>query len=140
MTLPLWGADVPGPNSEGDGPAGRGRPEPRRLSLVRLSGEIARSLASVGRVAVEGEVHRPQTSRAGWVYFTLRDRAAQLPVTCPARNLRRCRTVDGERVAAVVSQALRRIALGQRGSPAPIETARDDALGLGLSVLKAVAL
>jgi exodeoxyribonuclease VII large subunit len=71
------------------------------LSLVRLSGEIARSLSGIGRVAVEGEVYRPQTSRGGWVYFTLRDRAAQLPVVCPARHARRCRTVNGERVLVV---------------------------------------
>ena len=31
-------------------------------------------------MAVEGEVYRPQTYRAGRTYFTLRDRAAQMPV------------------------------------------------------------
>jgi exodeoxyribonuclease VII large subunit len=46
-------------------------------------------------------VYRPQVSKAGWVYFTLRDRAAQINVTCPARNARRCRAVNGERVVAV---------------------------------------
>ena len=46
-------------------------------------------------------MHRPQTSRGGWVYFTLRDRAAQLPIACPARNARRCRAVAGERVVVV---------------------------------------
>jgi len=102
MTLPLWG-----PGSEGTpGPPGRPargptKPEPRRLTLVRLAGEIARSLSLIGRVAVEGEVYRPQTSRAGWVFFTLRDRAAQLPVACPARHTRRCRAVNGERVLVV---------------------------------------
>jgi exodeoxyribonuclease VII large subunit len=60
-------------------------------------------LAGIGRIAVEGEVHRPQTSRGGWIYFTLRDRAAQLPVVCPARHSRRCRTVAGERVLVVGS-------------------------------------
>ena len=47
---------------------------------------------------------------------------------------------DGARVVALVSEALRRIALGERSCAAPIEHARDDALGLGLSLLKAVAL
>ncbi|MDQ1370367.1 MAG: hypothetical protein QOF20_2720, partial [Acidimicrobiaceae bacterium] len=32
---------------------------PRTVTLVRLAGEIARSLAPVGRVSVEGEVYRP---------------------------------------------------------------------------------
>jgi len=35
------------------------------------------------------------------VYFVLRDRAAQMPVVCPSRNSRRCRTVAGERVTVV---------------------------------------
>jgi exonuclease VII large subunit len=69
--------------------------------LVRLAGEIARQLADIGRVAVEGEVYRPQTYRAGRTYFTLRDRAAQMPVSFPARAARRCRAVDGERVLVV---------------------------------------
>ena len=52
-------------------------------------------------MAVEGEVHRPQTFRSGWTYFVLRDRAAQVPVACPARHARRCRAVAGERVIVV---------------------------------------
>ncbi len=70
----------------------------RRLSLVRLSSEIARSVATVGRVAVEGEVVQPGASRSGAVYFTLRDRVAQITVVCPRARLARCRTVHGERV------------------------------------------
>jgi exodeoxyribonuclease VII large subunit len=70
----------------------------RRLSLVRLSSEIARSMATVGKVAVEGEVVQPNTARTGAVYFTLRDRAAQITVVCPRARLGRCRTVHGERV------------------------------------------
>jgi exodeoxyribonuclease VII large subunit len=89
MTLPLWG------------PAPSDKAAPRRLTLVRLAGEIARSLSVIGRVAVEGEVYRPQSSRSGWVFFVLRDRAAQLPVACPARHTRRCRTVNGERALVV---------------------------------------
>lgn len=91
MTLPLW------PEESG------GRQPPRQLTLVRLAGEVARCLSGIGRVAVEGEVYRPQTSRSGWVFFTLRDRVSQVPVACPARNARRCRAVNGERVMVVGS-------------------------------------
>jgi exodeoxyribonuclease VII large subunit len=72
---------------------------PRRISLVRLSSDIARTLAGIGRVTVEGEVHDPRTRPGGPVFFTLRDRAAQLRVFCPARRVPHCRTVAGERVA-----------------------------------------
>jgi exodeoxyribonuclease VII large subunit len=109
MTLPFW-TDEPDRRQAGDLHGGQQdrsgrarREEPRRVTLVRLSGEIARSLASIGRVAVEGEVHRPQKSRSGWTFFTLRDRAAQMPVVCPARHARRCRTVGGERVLVLGS-------------------------------------
>ena len=74
---------------------------PRQLTLVRLAGEIAKSLSNIGRVAVEGEVHRPQVSRSGWTHFTLRDRAAQIPVVCPARWAKRCHAVNGERSMVV---------------------------------------
>ena len=101
MTLPFW---EPGPaGAGGPGVPARRDQSPRRLSLVQLSREIARSLATVGRVAVEGEVHRPRTSQGGWVFFVLRDRACQVSVVCPARNARRCRAVDGERVFVVGS-------------------------------------
>jgi len=70
----------------------------RRLSLVRLSTEIAKALAPVGRIAVEGEVHRPTRGATGGVWFTLRDRTVQVGVRCPASRVRRCRTVAGERV------------------------------------------
>lgn len=69
----------------------------RRVTLVRLSSEVARSLAAVGRVAVEGEVVRPKRHPGG-TYFTLRDRAAQMSVRCPASRTSRCRAVPGERV------------------------------------------
>src|SRR5579875_1529141 len=90
MTLPLWSGDVP-----------QRAQEPRRLSLVRLAGEIASALAVVGLVAVEGEVHRPTAKTGGRTYFTLRDRVAQISVFFAARNARRCRAVDGERVSVV---------------------------------------
>jgi exodeoxyribonuclease VII large subunit len=71
----------------------------RRLSLVRLSTEIAKAVAPVGRFAVEGEVHRPSRGATGRVWFTLRDRRSQISVTCPAARARRCRAVAGERVS-----------------------------------------
>ena len=73
---------------------------PRQLSLVKLSAEIARSLATVGRVSVEGEVHKPTKRPSGGVYFTLRDRVAQVQVWCPPARAARCRAVNGERVQA----------------------------------------
>jgi exodeoxyribonuclease VII large subunit len=71
---------------------------PRRVSLVRLSREIAQAMAPVGVVAVEGEVHRPTRGASGRVWFTLRDRVVQISVTCPANRAKRCRAVAGERV------------------------------------------
>ena len=72
--------------------------EVRTLSLVRLSTEIARAVAPVGRFAVEGEVHRPSRGQTGRLWFTLRDRRAQISVTCPPGRAKRCRAVAGERV------------------------------------------
>ena len=69
----------------------------RRLSLVRLSSEIGRSLAGIGRVAVEGDVVAPR-QHPGGTYFTLKDRAVQVSVRCPAGRAARCRVVAGERV------------------------------------------
>jgi exodeoxyribonuclease VII large subunit len=84
MTLPLF------PDKE----TGRHR----TVTLVRLAAEIARSIAAVGRISVEGEVYRPSRTGSGRVYFTLRDRAAQVTVMCPRAKVARCRTVAGERV------------------------------------------
>jgi len=47
---------------------------PRRMSLTRLAGLIAQAAGAIGRVAVEGEVHKPQSGRTGRQWFTLRDR------------------------------------------------------------------
>ncbi len=68
-----------------------------QVSLVRLSTLIARSVAGVGTVQTEGEVVRPST-RPGRVWFILRDRAAQVTVTCSSSRAGRCRAVHGERV------------------------------------------
>ena len=73
----------------------------RRISLVRLSSEIGRALATVGRIVVEGEVHRPNRGSTGAIYFSLRDRAVQVSVRCPAARAGRARVVEGERVAVV---------------------------------------
>lgn len=73
---------------------------PQRISLVRLCGVIARAAADIGRVDVEGEVHN--VKRYGnRTYFTLRDRAVQISVTCPPKSAARCRTVEGERVSVI---------------------------------------
>lgn len=87
MTMRLWNEPSPG--------------AARQVTLIRLAGEVARALGGVGRIAVEGEVYRPTTSRGGWVFFTLRDRAAQIDVKVPSGNVRRSRTVSGERVCVV---------------------------------------
>ncbi len=71
--------------------------EPRRVSLVRLAGEISRSLAPVGRIAVDGEVHSAHKGAAR-MYFTLRDRNARLRVVVAAKNVRHCKADDGEAV------------------------------------------
>jgi exodeoxyribonuclease VII large subunit len=76
---------------------------PRKLSLIKLSGEIARSVAAVGRVSVEGEVHQPKRRPSGGVYFTLRDRVAQISVWCSPARASRCRVVQGERVSVTGS-------------------------------------
>jgi exodeoxyribonuclease VII large subunit len=76
---------------------------PRRVSLIKLSGEIARAVATFGRVAVEGEVYQPRTLRSGTMFFTLRDRAAQIRVVVPGRRAARSRVVAGERVEVVGS-------------------------------------
>ena len=89
--------DTAGPSGSGDGL--------RRVSLVRLSAEIARSLADLGRIAVEGEVHKPSRGASGRIWFTLRDRTSQLRVTCPSSRAARCRAVAGERVCVTGSLA-----------------------------------
>ena len=71
----------------------------RNVTLVRLVSEVARAIGAIGKVTVEGEVHRPTTSAAGRTYFTLRDRAAQLSVAIPSARQKFCRVKDGERVA-----------------------------------------
>lgn len=72
---------------------------PRRVSLTRLVGEIARQLAQIGTITVEGEVHQAKIYGGGRTYFTLKDRTAQLSVVVPAGRKQWARVKDGERVA-----------------------------------------
>ena len=72
---------------------------PRRLSLTRLVGEVARQLANIGSITVEGEVHQAKVYGGGRIYFTLKDRTAQLSVVVPAGRKQWARVRDGERVA-----------------------------------------
>ncbi len=69
----------------------------RQVTLTRLSGEVARLLAPIGRIAVPGEVHQPK-AYASATYFTLKDRVASVTVRVPASARRRSRVVHGERV------------------------------------------
>jgi exodeoxyribonuclease VII large subunit len=72
--------------------------EVRPFTLTRLSSEIARSLAPIGRVAVPGEVAGNPSVYTSGAYFTLKDRQFVLSVHVPGRNLRRSHLVPGERV------------------------------------------
>ena len=76
--------------------------EPRRVSLVRLAGEISRGLSPIGRIAVDGEVHSAKAFNSRR-YFTLRDRNARISVTVAARNVRHCKADDGEAVRVIGS-------------------------------------
>lgn len=71
--------------------------EPRQISLVRLSGLVAKAVADIGLVIVEGEVQEPKWY-ANRAYFTLRDRTTQMSVTMPFRA-QKPRLVKGERIA-----------------------------------------
>jgi exodeoxyribonuclease VII large subunit len=71
----------------------------RHISLVKLAGEVARAVAEVGKVVVEGEVSRPTTSGANRTYFVLKDRGVQFNVVVPSTRQTFCRVKNGERVA-----------------------------------------
>lgn len=73
-------------------------PPVRAVSLIKLSSEIARSLAVIGRVAVEGEIHNVRRRPNGRIFLTLKDRAAQISVQVPGGKAKRVRIADGERV------------------------------------------
>lgn len=79
-------------------PESSGSSEPRKVSLTRLAGELARAVVGVGKIAVEGEVVKPWKGSGGAQGFTLKDRAAVISVRCPSSRRARCRVVAGERV------------------------------------------
>src|SRR5665213_2513430 len=81
-----------------DQPEAAGTAPPRTITLVRLASELARSVAAIGRVSVEGEVVNPRTYGGGRTFFTLKDRNAQMTVTVPGNRARWCRAVHGQRV------------------------------------------
>ena len=99
-------ADFPSPNrrvgghaSDNDAALPFAVPVVRRVSLVRLAGELARAVAEVGKVVVEGEVSRPTTSGANRTYFVMKDRGVQVSVVVPSSRQAFCRVRNGERVA-----------------------------------------
>ena len=105
-----WGSaeSIPGPTSPaesapewtavvGSGPAS----SVRTVSLTRLYAEVGRALAVPGRVQVEGDVHDRRVTQQGAIWFTLRDRALDLPVLISGGRARKSRIVDGERVSVV---------------------------------------
>jgi len=73
-------------------------PEVRPLTLTRLSSEIARSLAPIGRIAVPGEVAGAANVYRSGAYFTLKDRQFVVSVHVPSRYLHRSHLVSGDRV------------------------------------------
>ncbi len=90
---------VGGPQLSYEGTLAFSTPVVRHLSLVKLAGELARAVADVGKVVVEGEVSRPTTSGANRTYFVMKDRGVQINVVVPSSRQAYCRVRNGERVA-----------------------------------------
>ncbi len=95
---------VPNRRPSADRPLGEtalpfSEPVLRRVSLVKLAGEMARAVAEIGKVVVEGEVSRPTTSGANRTYFVMKDRGVQINVVVPSARQAYCRVRNGERVA-----------------------------------------
>ncbi len=84
-----------------EGPAPASVSTVRTVSLTRLYAEVGRALAVPGRIQVEGDVHDRRVTQQGAVWFTLRDRALDLPVLIAGGRARKSRIVDGERVSVV---------------------------------------
>ncbi len=112
-------------------------PTVRQLSLIRLATELARRMGEVGRVMVEGEIHRPTSGKTGRIYFVLKDRAAQINVSVAANRAKMARIVEGERVAvtgtvqwqmdrgAVSFEAIEVVPVGAGAIAAAIAAARE---------------
>ncbi len=105
-----WGTDGPAPDSlpgQSLSPAWVDPPGAvpvstvRTVSLTRLYAEVGRALAAPGRVQVEGDVHDRRVTQQGAIWFTLRDRALDLPVLIASGRARKSRIVDGERVSVI---------------------------------------
>lgn len=97
-----WGDDPAGSVASGGTlpmPSGQLSVTIRQLTLTRLYAELGRALTTTGRVQIEGDVHDVRVTRQGAVWFTLRDRAYDLPVLVSAAKARKNRIADGERVA-----------------------------------------
>lgn len=115
----------------------------RQVTLTRLSGEVARRLAPIGRIAVPGEVHQPKSYRSG-TFFLLKDRVAAVTVRVPSAALRRSRVVHGERVlvtgrlewqadrGSVLLLAEEVVPLGEGAVAAMVEAARQALAADGL--------
>jgi len=82
--------DRPAPSGALPGRREAARPSP--VTLIRLAGEIARSLAGVA-VWWSKESAPAHPVQGGWVYFSLRDRAAELKVVLPRAKVRHSRVV-----------------------------------------------
>ena len=78
-------------------------PSPRPVTLNRLAAAIAKRVSAIGAIVVEGDVHRPSRPASGRLYFTLRDRTAQISVQMSAARARHVALADGERVAVTGS-------------------------------------
>lgn len=112
-------------------------PTVRQLSLIRLATELARRMGEVGRVMVEGEIHRPTRGKTGRIYFVLKDRAAQINVSVAANRAKMARIIEGERVAvtgtvqwqmdrgAVSFEAIEVVPVGAGAIAAAIAAARE---------------
>lgn len=112
-------------------------PAVRQLSLIRLATELARRMGEVGRVMVEGEIHRPTRGKTGRIYFVLKDRAAQINVSVAPNRAKMARIVEGERVAvtgavqwqmdrgAVSFEAIEVVPVGAGAIAAAIAAARE---------------
>ena len=104
-----WGTAEPAPDfgagtvSAGSRDLAGGSPSSgvRVVSLTRLYAEVGRAVGVAGRVQVEGDVHDRRVTQQGAVWFTLRDRALDLPVLIASGRARKSRIVDGERVSVV---------------------------------------
>lgn len=101
-SLPFASADTPPADPRAD----EARHGVRRVSLLRLVGEVASAFGAIGTFTVEGEVHQPK-AYGQRLYFTLKDRGAQVSVLVPATRRRHAHVEEGRRVAVTGRLELR---------------------------------